>query len=271
MSARVTLGLAAILSASGYLNAQGRPGGSTGPSWSLRGLQSCHCVRFLVEPATAAKYGRNGYRPLRATQDSSLHPALRGVVERQPEFSSWTASSLCFFFADTVSLGGRTIASKNARRPQMIGVWILAMAEQETGPDRDLILELSAASSQVVRAGEAVKLRIREASSKISQSPDSANEIHEVKLGKTRLVWNGRAAGDSTRLEQPIRDEWFVRGSSGTSWKVQLQLEPVWARPLAGVLSVEGKGDLARSLKASPIRFVGPRYLGGSVDMIFSH
>jgi hypothetical protein len=268
--APVALSLIAILAASSPLEAQSRSEGSIGPSWDLRGLRSGHCIRFLVEPAMAAKHRRDGYRPLRASEDSTLHPALRGVIERQAEFAGWTPSSLCFFFVDTVNLGGRTIVAKNTRNPQMVGVWILAMAEQGSGAPRDVVLDLSSGSAQVVRAAEAVKLRIREASSKVTESRDTSNEVQEVRLGRTRLVWNGRAAGDSARLEQPTVDEWVVKGSSGISWNVHLQLEPVWSRPLVGVLSVEGKDNLAKNLKASPIRFVGPRYLGGSIGLMFS-
>ena len=266
----VTLGLAAALSAATSLDAQSPAEGSSGPSWDLRGLRSGQCVRFLVEPGVAAQQRREGFRPLRADQDSLLHPALRGVIQHQPEFAGWTPSSLCFFYVDTVSLGGRRIVAKNTRRAQMIGVWTLAMSGQGRASRRDLVLDFSSGSAQVVRAAEAVKLRIREASSKLTQAPESSNEIQEVRLGRTRLVWNGRAAGDSTRVERPIRDEWFVKGSSGTFWNVRLQLDPVWSRALVGVLSVEGKDNLAKSLKASPIRFVGPRYLGGSASLIFS-
>jgi hypothetical protein len=227
-------------------------------------------VRFLIEPAAAAKLGPDGYRRLRADQDRSLHPALRGLIGSQPEFAPWIPSSLCFFYADTVTVGGRRIAAKNARKPQMVAVWTLAAADQGSGARRDLVLDLSAGSGQVVRAAEAVKLRIRESKSAVSTLPESSDELHDLKIGKTHLVWSGHATGDSTRVGQPIQENWRVRGASGTSWNVLLTLRPTWSRPLVGVLRVDGKDDLAKSLKSSPIRFLGPRYLGGSADLIFS-
>jgi hypothetical protein len=127
-----------------------------------------------------------------------------------------------------------------------------------------------AGSAQVVRAAEAVKLRIRESKSAVSTLPESSDELHDLKIGKTHLVWSGHATGDSTRIEEPIQESWRVRGTSGTSWNVLLILRPIWSRPLVGVLRVDGKDDLAKSLKSSPIRFLGPRYLGGSADLIFS-
>jgi hypothetical protein len=38
---------------------------------------------------------------------------------------------------------------------------------------------------------------------------------------------------------------------------------------MVGSLKVEGKDDLAKLLKASPIRFVGPVYQGGTGSLHF--
>jgi hypothetical protein len=51
---------------------------------------------------------------------------------------------------------------------------------------------------------------------------------------------------------------------------VRLVLTPTWSRALVGSLRVEGKGDLAKLLKASPIRFVGPLYRGGGGELRFT-
>jgi hypothetical protein len=148
-------------------------------------------VRFLIEPGSASKASRPGYRVLRADQDQSLHPALRSVLEGQPEFASWTPSSLCFFYVDTVTVGGRVIAEKNARKPQMIAVWTLPTVAQGRGVRHDLVLEFSAGSPQVVRAAEAVKLRMREASSRISLSADSTEEVQGHGANPGVLVTQG--------------------------------------------------------------------------------
>jgi hypothetical protein len=270
LGTRLALGLAAATYSASYLQAQGRSEPREGPSWALRGLRSDQCVHFLVDPGTAAKLRRDGYRPIRADRDQSLHSALRGVTGTQPEFAAWIPSSLCLFYVDTITVGGRTMVERNARKPQMIVIWTLATAEQGSGTRRDLVLHASASSSRVVRAAEASKLRIREARWAVSRVPNSPDELHDLKIGKTHLVWSGRAVGDSTPIEQPIRESWLIGGVSGTTWNVLMTLKPKWSRPLVGVLRVDGKDDLATSLKASPIRFVGPRYLGGSADLRFT-
>jgi hypothetical protein len=264
------LGLALATGGISSVGAQGRAEPRGGPPWGLKGLRSEQCVRFLVEPGTASKASRAGYRPVRADQDQALHPALRSVLESQPEFSSWTSSSLCFFYVDTVTIGRRVIADKNARKPQVIAVWTLATVEQGRAARRDLVLEMSAGSPQLVQGAEAVKLPIREASFKVYRLPDSLDELHEARMGKTRLVWTGRPVGDSTGVTEPIQESWLLKGASGTVWNVSMSLRPRWSRPLVGVLRVEGKDELARALKGSPIRFVGPRHFDGAGDLVFS-
>ena len=71
-------------------------------------------------------------------------------------------------------------------------------------------------------------------------------------------------------VDQPIQESWSVSGLRGQMWNARLIRTPSWSRPLVGSLTVEGKGDLAKALKASPIRFVGPLYIGGGGELHFS-
>ena len=251
------------------VNAQETGAGRQGPVWTLEGLQAGQCVRFLMEPGTAAKQLRPSSRPLRADQDSTLHLTLRSVVDQQPEFASWAPASLCLYYSDAIRTGARRHGSKDPRKRQMLGVWAIAATEQG-GSRRDLVLELFGASGELAHSAEQAKVKLREARSSRSKPAQRENDVYDVRVGKTRLIWNGRATGDSTRVEGPLRELWLTKGASGTMWRVQTTLQPTWMRPLVGVLTVEGKDDLAKALKASPTRFVGPLYFGGSAELRFS-
>ena len=109
--------------------------------WTLEGLRSGQCVRFLIEPGAAGKHAKQGTRLLRADQDSSLHPALHAVIGEQPEFARWIPSSLCLFYSDAIRLGGRRFGGKDSRKQQMIGVWTVAAVEPG-GARQDLVLDL---------------------------------------------------------------------------------------------------------------------------------
>jgi hypothetical protein len=267
---RVALSLAAM-TICGALPVRGQEAvaGRQGPVWTLEGLQVGQCVRFLMDPGAAAKHLRPGSRLLRADQVQTLHSTLQSVIDQQPEFASWAPASLCLYYADAIRLGARRFRSKDPRKRQMLGVWTLAATEQG-GSRRDLVLELFGASGELAHSAEQAKVKFREARSSRTKPAQSENDVYGVRMGKTHLIWNGRATGDSTRVTGPLRELWLTRGTSGTMWRVQATLQPTWMRPLVGVLTVEGKDDLAKALKASPTRFVGPLYFGGSAELRFS-
>jgi hypothetical protein len=211
-----------------------------------------------------------GARLVPAGQDESLHPALRSVIEGQPEVATWIPSSLCFFYGDALNFGSRRFGGKDPRKRQMIGLWSVAATDPGSGARRDVLLDLFGVGGGLVRAAANAKVKLSEAQSSVTKVSGTNDDRYDVKLGKTRLTWIGRAVGDSTRIEQPIQESWLGKGTSGTVWAVGVTLEPEWNRPLVGVLRVEGKDDLAKALKASPIRFVGPRYYGGRGELRFS-
>jgi hypothetical protein len=228
-------------------------------------------VRFLVEPRRASRDLEKGFRLIRADQDRTLHPALKQAIRSQPEFANWAPSNLCFYFTDAVQVGTRRVAEKNPRNFQMLATWTLGTQEEKSNTRRDMVLDMYANRGSLIRAADAARVRIREAQSVVTDQPDSTADLYSVKLDRTLLIWNGRPTGDSTRIERPIEESWAVPGiRGGGMWAVRLAVSPAWSRPLVGSLSVEGKGDLAKALKASPIRFVGPLYRGGAGELRFA-
>jgi len=253
------------------LAAQARTDVRESQRWEFQGIRAGYCIRFLVEPRTAARALEKGLRAVRADQDPTLHPALQQVIRGQPEFSAWAPSSLCFYFSDAVQVGTRRITDKNPRNFLMIALWTLGAQQQSGGSRRDLALDLYANRGNLIRAAESGRIRLREAKAVLTEQPDPTPDVYVMKLGGTLLTWRGRPTGDSTRVERPIEESWSVPGLRGSgAWAVHLAISPTWSRPLLGSLSVEGKGDLAKALKGSPIRFVGPLYHGGAGEIRFS-
>jgi hypothetical protein len=238
--------------------------------WTLEGLRAGYCVRFLMDPQTAAGQLKEGFLLVRADQDQTLHSALRHVVQAQPEFASWTQSSLCFYYTDAVQLGRRRIAEKNPRIAQMVGIWSLATAEQASGARRDLVLDMYGSRERLRTAARENMVQLHEVDVGYRPPSDTSGTEYRQRIGKTEIVWIGRTAGDSTHSDRPPVETWQVPGVRGVTWNAQLSLAPAWGRSLVGSLRVEGKGDLAKSLKASPIRFVGPFYQGGRGELRFT-
>jgi len=151
----------------------------------------------------------------------------------------------------------------------MIGVWTVATVEQSPGTRRDLVVDMFTGRGPLKRAAELDRVRLNEAKSSVLDLPDTTSDEYRLKIGKTTLVWLGRAAGDSARVAPPITESWSVPSLRQGMWNVSLTLSPAWSRPMVGSLRVEGKGDLGKALKASPIRFVGPFYRGGGGELRF--
>lgn len=239
-------------------------------NWRLQGLRSGYCVRFLIEPEEATKKQKPGLVPIAAQQDSSIHPALNRVIRNQPEFAAWVPSRVCFYFMDAVDIGKHRIRARDRRSSQMIGVWTLAARERQGGARRDIALELYSSRSGLLRAAEIAQVRMQEADAAVSRLADTTADSYSIKVRKNLLVWQGRATGDSSRVEQSLEERWWVNGLRTSVGSARLLLKPAWSWSLVGSLRVEGKGDLAQALKASPIRFVGPLYRGGSGELRFS-
>jgi hypothetical protein len=236
--------------------------------WDLQGLRTGYCVRFLLDPGKAPRLPKNEFALVRADQDSHLHPALRSVIATQPEFASWTPSRLCFYYLDAVQVGTHRVADK--KKPQMLAVWSLAATAQKFGGQRDFVVELLGGKGGLSRAAEASGVSMEEVRAAVADAADTLLDSYSVKVGKTLLVWNGRPARDSTRLSRPVLESWSMVGLRSLGiWQTELELAPQWSQPLVGSFRVEGKGDLAKALKASPIRFVGPLYRGGGGKLRF--
>ena len=56
------------------------------------------------------------------------------------------------------------------------------------------------------------KVKLSEAHSSVSKAAGTDNDLYEVQIGKTRLIWNGRAVGDSTAVG-PIQESWLDSGT----------------------------------------------------------
>jgi hypothetical protein len=237
--------------------------------WGLPDLRTSYCVRFVIEPRIASHELKNGFRLVPASQHRMLHPALQQLIQHQPEFGSWSPSELCFYFSDAVQVGTHRVAEKNVRKQQMLAVWTIATQEEKSGARRDLALGIFGRGG-LKRAAEIAGVRLHEATATVVDSADNANDVYSIKLERTSVIWRGRPAGDSTRVERGIQESWSVTGVRTGVWAGDFRYQPQWSRALVGSLTVQGKGDLAKALKGSPIRFVGPLYRGGSAELRFT-
>lgn len=274
----------AALAAAAALAASAAPAGAqdsngkdkAAKSWRLDELRNGFCIQFLVDPTQAAGKLPKGNRPVPASRAQDLHPALRSVVEGQPEFAEWAPSSLCLFYFGLVEVDGDKVRDRNPSKSPMVGFWTVAAADSVSGKRQDVALEVITNSGRLESSAGAVGLNVRSIRSSFGPVPPdeegetSSEDRYQIKIRKTQIIWDGRTGSDSTRPKESLAQSWKAEGKRGSWVNGDLALTASWSRAMIGSLKVEGKDDLAKLLKASPIRFVGPVYQGGTGSLQFS-
>jgi hypothetical protein len=248
-------------------------GRDSGAQWRLAGLRKGFCIQWLLNPDSLRRNLPREVRLLPAEGDADLHPALRQVVANQPEYRSWSPSALCFFRLGGVVAGSRSIGNPaDSAKAIVLGIWTVAAETGRSGP-RNLALELRANDGDLRDAGSHAGLEVDRLAMTVGpvprdDGPPRPEETrYQIRLGKTLLVWDGRAGQDTTRTTGPIAWGWQAPSPKGGWRSGALTLGPTSATIMIGSLRVEGKDPLARALQASPIRYVGPAYEGGEGEL----
>jgi hypothetical protein len=245
------------------------------PDWHLEGLRTGFCVQLLLDPASnALDELPKGFRPVPASEVKDLPRSLRDIVNEQPEFASWSPSRLCFQVVDTIRAGTLVVGDRSGRRPKLFASWTVDAAAPGGGA-REVALDLFTNDDRLVRSARLVGQTVRQARLSVGKpEPDengvpSTDDRLEVRLGSTVVTWDGRLARDSVPVSEPVVIAWTAARLRGGPVNGQLTLAPSHSRAMVGALKVEGKGALAKALKASPTRFAGPAYLGGAGSITF--
>jgi hypothetical protein len=275
MRSTVILSLAAALATAAPLQAQ-----DAGPDtivWELSGLRSAFCVELLLDPASELLHDLpRGYRALPASSAANLHVSLRSVIEGQTEFGGWSPSRLCFAAVDTIRAKDFSLADRSGKRPQLFGFWTV-LATGPSGTPQNVALDLFANSGRLIRSAKQAGQDLHEARLTVGKVPaeddngvPSSDDRCQVKLSGTMVTWDGRLASDTAAVADPVQTAWMTTGNRGGVVTGSLTLSPSRSQPMAGSLKVDGKNDLAKALRASPTRFAGPAFGGGTGKVSFA-
>ena len=245
--------------------------------WTIDQLYQSFCVQFLIDPASLATRLPQGLQPLPASAADDLHPSLKGVIESQPEFASWAPSRFCMLYFGQFEAGGRVLRQANTRKAPVLGIWTVAAGGPGPQARRDVALELYTNNSGIEAQARMAELEIRDARATRTPAPEdedgrpSPNDRYTLRLGKSQITWEGRAAGDTVPPSSPASLQFTAQGRRGGWVNGAMSLAPRMTGGMIGVLRVQGKGDLATLMLESPTRFVGPGYLGGGASLRFEH
>jgi hypothetical protein len=169
-----------------------------------------------------------------------------------------------------VTVDGEVAAQAKGDRPVLVMTHaIAATAPRGQQGAGYLLVELSTDNGTLARVAEDVGLLVERR--EVARVPDreGGDDAWHFQVEKAKLLWSGHPTGEP-RVEETQVMSFGLAGRRTTSWLLEAKSTPDTTRLLVGQLRVEGKDDLAKALKASPIRAVGPLEQGGRSEWRFT-
>ncbi|MEO8199237.1 MAG: hypothetical protein ABI679_01830 [Gemmatimonadota bacterium] len=244
--------------------------------WSLDNLRAGWCVSFLIDPAMANDDLPRGFRARAASTFPGLSPALSTLIRNEPNYATWIPSQFCAGHFDQVKIGETVLgdARPALNDTQYLGMWLIAGAPIAPAPDSAtqtfFLATLRTSNWRLIRLAETALIPAEYAEPFAGKVPESIEDRYRVKMGGTSLTWDGHRAGDSAWTAPGIQQKWWAVNTRGARIMADVRMQPDSAQNVAGTLQFTGKDDLSKSLRASPIRMVGPLMWGGSGSIEFT-
>jgi hypothetical protein len=244
--------------------------------WTLRNVRAALCVHFLMDSAAADKKLPKEYRTVRASDFPDLSPALRNLIAGEPEYQAWVPARWCSAWFDQVQVGDQTLGKDNPGLDdtQYLGAWLIGAVpvQAPAGPPAGaswFIATMRTPNWRLIRLAETSLIQMEHAEQTIGKVPESTEDRYRVEMGRTIITWDGHLAGDSAAAGMTSEQTWHALNSRGARIRARVAMAPAQQQNIVGSLQIAGNDDLAKNLRASPIRMVGPLNWGGEGVLSF--
>lgn len=245
-------------------------GESSSSKWLLEDARGSFCIWYLADPAIAPKLAPKGTMLTPAGTGEGLPSAVARVIRDEPQFAAWIPAMICVGRFGSVTIDGEAAGRARADRSVLLLTHaIAASAPRGQAGAGYYLLELSTDNGNVARMADAIGLRVERRELAFQPPRESGDSIMTIQVDKAKMIWSGHAVGES-RVEKTQPMSFGLAGARTANWRLDAQFAPDTSRLVVGQLRVEGKDDLAKALKASPIRWVGPILAGGRGEWQFT-
>lgn len=229
--------------------------------WQFEDQQDGLCVWFLAETGTLAPGLPKEATTAGAASVVGLPASLARVIADEPRFGTWTPAVVCAERFGSARLGDELVG-----RPRGPGYLLTVVAVATQGDRPWTLVELGTDVPALQRRGGELALRVASRALKVAKGGEGEDPTWELTLEGARLVWVGHATGES-RVASTRTMSFGYAGTRNTWWAGVLEGAGGSERDQVGALRVDGKGWLAKALKASPIRAVAPLTAGGRTEV----
>ena len=241
--------------------------GDGGPGWKFANLQQGYCINFLVSPADAPGLVPGDAQPVRLDAMADAPAALARVLQDQPEYGSWMPAAVCIYRFGRADVGGRELVAATGET-EMIGLIAFSARVTASQPSNGVSGRLLFTNDKrIAKASDSSRVAFRRVNASFGKAAHGDDERHVISFGKTTVIWDGHAATDSVAVTGPLERVWVFEGSRNRPVLLRWTLSPTSSRSMVGALVVQGKDRLARVMRSSPIRYLGPIYQGGRAEL----
>ena len=237
--------------------------------WSLEGGHGSYCIWYLADPELARQMVPGGTELTPAGDGAGLAPLLARTVQDEPRFSQWIPGAICISSYDRVTSAGRVLAQSKPNRPVIVATSSLAVKGARGFPTATrYLIDFMTDQRSLARAADGIGVGMS-GITVITRTRVGADEPEVlIDVDGVRITWSGHAIGEPSVGK--TRSVSFGYASGRVSgWMIDEESTPATARLMAGTLEVDGRNTLARALKASPGRAMGPEESGGTVVLSF--
>jgi hypothetical protein len=270
--AGLALAIGALAGGAETALAQSSPAPEAQLVWNLEGTESGWCLQFLIDPTKAGDDLPDGAVPVPASEAGELHPAIQRLISDEPQYARWVPSQVCTWFFNSVTAAGHRV-DRNKKSPPAIAWWGV-LTHPKAGSDSEPVFALRMLATnnwRIQKPSEAARVSMRSLDVFVEKVPETQEDRYTLRYGKTTVMFDGHASPDTMTTPETISQVWWTEGDASTVWRGAASLHPSSTHALVGALTIQGKGDLADALKASPIRLVGPVHSGGDGEVSFFH
>lgn len=240
------------------------------PFWRWVDARDGFCIWYLADPAEAPGLLPPGVAPRPSAQTTQLPDILRRIVQDEPRFAAWIPGLVCVGRFAVVAANGEPVASMEREGRPVLYV-LSALAAEGGGGGDDLewqLLELGLDAGPLERIANGLDLGPASRSLPVRQGVEGEDDQWALRLDGAELIWSGHRAGGSRVGSTQMMSFGYV-GRRNSVWRIDVQTAPAGEQDQVGSLRVEGRGELARALKSSPIRAVAALQAGGEATMTF--
>lgn len=236
--------------------------------WRWVDAQGGFCVWYLADPAIAAELVPPEIRLRPASATASIPEVLLRIVQDEPRFAEWIPGVMCIGRYTTVAADGAPVASMEEERPLLLTLSALAAA---SAYGQDAGWQLTTIGLDADRMDDVAEdAWIGGEDARIRDRTGLAGEDTQWELSQdgVKLIWSGHSTGPF-RVGSTRSMSFGYAGARNSMWLIDFRRAPAEEQPQVGALRIEGDGPLARALKSSPMRTVGPIARGGEATLSF--